>query len=135
MSQEEQRIASAGSKASDEGSEKVDTGSEKDGEFKVPLSKVDIEREQENKLKARYPGVKSGGGSALLQKRIAKPQKFFDSGDYAMAKAKKQPVTVGVKLPYNAPALAPTGDEHPTPDTVPARKASLVQNKLLTRLT
>lgn len=51
-----------------------------------------------------------------------------------MAKAKKQPVTVGAKLPYNAGPVAPTGDEIPTPDTVPARKASLVQNKLLTRL-
>lgn len=37
------------------------------------VSQVEIEREQENKLKARYPGVKTGGGSALLQKRLAKP--------------------------------------------------------------
>jgi hypothetical protein len=37
------------------------------------LLQVDIEREQENKLKARFPGVKAGGGSALLQKRLAKP--------------------------------------------------------------
>ena len=52
-----------------------------------------------------------------------------------MAKAKKAPMpNLGSKLPYNVP-VAPTGDEHPTPETVPTRKASLVQNKLLTRLT
>jgi hypothetical protein len=35
-------------------------------------SHVDIEREQEAKLKAKYGMRKPGGGSALLQKRLQK---------------------------------------------------------------
>ncbi|XP_060572296.1 cAMP-regulated phosphoprotein 19-like [Ruditapes philippinarum] len=60
------------------------------GTFKVPEQKshVDIEREQEAKLKAKYGMRKPGGGSALLQKRLQKGAKYFDSGDYNMAKAK-----------------------------------------------
>ena len=136
MSSEEMQPEQA--KEPEEPTEKEDTGSEKTSdEFKKPLPKApttNIEKEEENKLRSRYPGLKAAGGSALLQKRLAKPQKYFDSGDYAMAKAKKAPMPVGSKLAYNIP-VAPTGEEHPTPETVPTRKASLVQNKLLTRLT
>ena len=108
--------------------------------------KIKIEREQEQKLKARYPkaarpmipggmhgpgvpggGPVGGGHSAFLQKRLGKGQKFFDSGDYNMAKqGSKRPGAPGRMM---IPVLAqpPTGDTIPTPDTVPARKTSIIQ--------
>ena len=109
--------------------------------------KINIEREQEKKLKAKYPqaarsmpggmhgppglgapggGAGGGGHSAFLQKRLAKGQKYFDSGDYQMAKQKPRPGAPGRMM---IPVLAqpPTGDTIPTPDTVPARKTSIIQ--------
>ena len=105
--------------------------------------KIIIEREQEQKLKAKYPqaprsmaagpglgapggGAGGGGHSAFLQKRLAKGQKYFDSGDYQMAKQKPRPGAPGRMM---IPVLAqpPTGDTIPTPDTVPARKTSIIQ--------
>lgn len=83
-----------------------------------------------------------GGHSAFLQKRLQKgvriidilskqnqknnhdinlQQKFFDSGDYQMAKQKGG----GVKQVF-ANKVA-TGEAIPTPETVPARKTSIIQ--------
>merc|ERR1711899_305806 len=74
-------------------------------------------------------GGGSGGHSAFLQKRLAKGQKYFDSGDYQMAKQKVGPRGVAGRLtiPVQGVAQAPTGDTIPTPDTVPARKSSIIQ--------
>lgn len=88
------------------------------------------EKAEEVKLKARFPhlGAKPGG-SDLLRKRIQKGQKFFDSGDYHMAKAK-------VKNKQQLPAVTPaekaeiTGDHIPTPQDIPQRKPSIVASKL-----
>lgn len=98
--------------------------------------KVNIEREQEQKLKAKYPqvnrpmpvggGAGGGGHSAFLQKRLAKGQKYFDSGDYNMAKQKGPRGAMG-RLAIPVLAQPPTGDTIPTPDTVPARKTSIIQ--------
>jgi len=94
--------------------------------------KVDIEKLEEQKLKSKFPGMPArpagaggGGHSAFLQKRLAKGQKYFDSGDYQMAKQKGR---MG-RNPMAMPILAqpPTGECHPTPDTVPARKTSIIQ--------
>lgn len=102
-------------------------------------SAFELEKVEEAKLKAKYPGGlggRPGGHSAFLQKRLAKGQKFFDSGDYQMAKQKqlggagigsaanqgKQPPTTALRN-----QLAGTGDAIPTPDTVPARKTSIIQ--------
>merc|ERR1712098_541612 len=65
----------------------------------------------------------TGGHSAFLQKRLGKGQKYFDSGDYQMAKQG------GVRMGgARVPVLAqPTGEAHPTPDSVPARKSSIIQ--------
>ncbi|XP_062404672.1 cAMP-regulated phosphoprotein 19a [Sardina pilchardus] len=87
------------------------------------------EKAEEAKLKARYPhlGAKPGG-SDFLRKRLQKGQKYFDSGDYNMAKAKIKSKT--------APPMAPTekaeitGDHIPTPQDLPHRKPSLVASKL-----
>lgn len=95
-----------------------------------PQNIQDLEKEEEAKLRAKYPAIKGSGSSALLQKRLSKGTKYFDSGDYAMANAKtgasKQPLGPGQKL------LLPgsTGDAIPTPETVPHKKVSTVQRKL-----
>ncbi|XP_056665867.1 cAMP-regulated phosphoprotein 19-like [Monodelphis domestica] len=87
------------------------------------------EKAEEAKLKARYPhlGQKSGG-SDFLRKQLQKGQKYFDSGDYNMAKAK-------LKNKQLSTAAAPdktevTGDHIPTPQDLPQRKPSLVASKL-----
>lgn len=54
-----------------------------------------IELEEEKKLRARHPCIQRPG-SEFLQKRLQRGQKYFDSGDYNMAKASTNP---NVKLP------------------------------------
>merc|ERR1712072_359131 len=101
---------------------------------------ANIEKAEEVKLRAKYPQVNKpvvpgggpppsagGGHSAFLQKRLAKGQKYFDSGDYQMAKQKGPRGASGrLTIPVLA-AQPPTGDTIPTPDTVPARKSSIIQ--------
>ncbi|XP_022902051.1 cAMP-regulated phosphoprotein 19 [Onthophagus taurus] len=114
--------------------------SEQENEQVSEMSPHEVEKIEEAKLKAKYPtGVVGSNGSrpiaghsAFLQKRLAKGQKFFDSGDYQMAKQKiggvnKQPLKVAV--PVNPYA---TGDAIPTPETVPARKTSIIQSSKFT---
>ncbi|XP_023173174.1 alpha-endosulfine [Drosophila hydei] len=83
----------------------------------------DLEKIEEEKLKSKYPsGMRvPGGHSAFLQKRLQKGQKFFDSGDYQMAKQKGG----GVKQVFANKVT--TGEAIPTPETVPARKTSIIQ--------
>ena len=59
------------------------------------LFQIAIEKAEEAKLKSKYSsisggpphsGAGGGGHSTFLQKRLAKGQKYFDSGDYQMAK-------------------------------------------------
>jgi hypothetical protein len=103
-------------------------------------SSRDVEKEQEAQLRSKYPNVKGPGTSAFLQKRLSKGTKYFDSGDYNMAKAKVGPspklpmAPAGQKLMIPSPDMAPppTGDTIPTPETVPQRKASLQTSKLVT---
>lgn len=57
-----------------------------------------IELEEEMKLKARHPCIQRPG-SEFLQKRLQRGQKYFDSGDYNMAKASTNPNT---RLPDGA---------------------------------
>lgn len=49
-------------------------------------------------------------------------QKYFDSGDYQMAKQKGG----GIKQVF-ANKVSTTGDTIPTPESVPARKTSIIQ--------
>lgn len=95
------------------------------------LQPKELEKMEEAKLKAKFPnailGRGPGGHSAFLQKRLAKGQKFFDSGDYQMAKQRPGNLAGPFKVP--APAKLPTGDAIPTPDTVPVRKTSIIQPK------
>lgn len=89
----------------------------------------EAEKSEEAKLRAKYPQVLRPGGSVFLQKRLQKGQKYFDSGDYNMAKAK-----VKAKAPLPVVAQLPTGDAIPTPEDLPTRKTSIVQSKLATEL-
>jgi len=95
------------------------------------------EKLEELKLKQKFPQVAGGGNSQFLQRRLQQKQKYFDSGDYNMAKAslKQLQLQKTSGLAQN-PKLAvviepegsrsPTGSEIPTPETVPARKASII---------
>eukprot|EP00075_Anas_platyrhynchos_P010983 XP_027300236.1 alpha-endosulfine [Anas platyrhynchos] len=69
----------------------------------------------------------SVGRSDFLMKRLQKGQKYFDSGDYNMAKAKMK----NKQLPSAGPDKnLVTGDHIPTPQDLPQRKSSLVTSKL-----
>ncbi|MBN3271796.1 ENSA protein, partial [Polyodon spathula] len=85
-------------------------------------------RAEEMKLKAKYPSLgQKPGGSDFLMKRLQKGQKYFDSGDYNMAKAKMNKK----QLPSAGPDKnLVTGDHIPTPQDLPPRKSSLVTSKL-----
>merc|ERR1712127_109839 len=98
-----------------------------DEPIKPTIPPKEIEKIEEEKLKSRF-NPRPSGHSAFLQKRLAKGQKYFDSGDYQMAK-QKVPTKI---LATNPPASLghPTGDEIPTPETVPTRKTSIIQSKL-----
>ncbi|XP_072376144.1 alpha-endosulfine-like [Diabrotica undecimpunctata] len=99
------------------------------------LTPQELEKQEEAKLKAKFnipsglgPGLKASGHSAFLQKRLSKGQKFFDSGDYQMAKQKFGNISnkAGLQLPGPTQFVG-TGDAIPTPETVPIRKTSIVQ--------
>ncbi|XP_076862729.1 alpha-endosulfine [Brachyhypopomus gauderio] len=91
---------------------------------------------EEAKLKAKYPNLgQKPGGSDFLMKRLQKGQKYFDSGDYNMAKAKMKNKQLPVPGAGPIPGVGPdknlvTGDHIPTPQDLPQRKSSLVTSKL-----
>ncbi|KOC68403.1 Alpha-endosulfine [Habropoda laboriosa] len=93
----------------------------------VELSSTDIEKIEEAKLRAKFPNT---GQQFKFSKLYVKhfQQKYFDSGDYQMAKQKytAKPKPAGV---------LPTGDAIPTPETVPQRKTSIIQQKFNTTST
>lgn len=118
------------------GQEKVEVKEvESEEEKKEPvvpsMTAAGIEAVEEAKLRSKYPivGRPMAGHSAFLQKRLAKGQKYFDSGDYQMAKQKQASLSKS-RMP---PLLAqPTGEAIPTPESVPVRKTSIIQHSKLT---
>uniref|UniRef100_A0A1B6DJ79 Alpha-endosulfine n=1 Tax=Clastoptera arizonana TaxID=38151 RepID=A0A1B6DJ79_9HEMI len=101
--------------------------------FAVPnkeMTNNEVEKIEEAKLKAKYPTAHNfplSGHSAFLQKKLAKGQKYFDSGDYQMAKQ-----TTGLSKSRQLPQTVlgfGTGEAIPTPESVPARKTSIIQPK------
>jgi len=92
---------------------------------------VELEKQEEVKLAARYPQATKpmAGHSAFLQKRLAKGQKYFDSGDYQMAKQCGKNVFQG--KPRMMPPILSVAPEIPTAESIPHpishRKPSLVQ--------
>lgn len=101
-----------------------------------PNDPRELEKLEEAKLKAKFPNAMlgraggPGGHSAFLQKRLAKGQKFFDSGDYQMAK--QRPGSLAGPFKAAVPSKHTTGDAIPTPETVPVRKTSIIQPKFQT---
>jgi len=92
----------------------------------------ELEKQEEVKLTSRYPGAMKpmAGHSAFLQKRLTKGQKYFDSGDYQMAKQTgKSNNLFASRIMPPILSVAPEIPAHPTPDSVPHRKASLVQQQ------
>lgn len=80
-------------------------------------------------MKAKFPQAmggfgRPGGHSAFLQKRLQKGQKYFDSGDYQMA---KQKTGGGLAKQIFANKQVSTGEAIPTPESVPLRKTSIIQ--------
>lgn len=118
------RLARRGSTMSAEVPEAASAEEQKEMEDKV----TSPEKAEEAKLKARYPHLgQKPGGSDFLRKRLQKGQKYFDSGDYNMAKAKMK----NKQLPTATPDKTEvTGDHIPTPQDLPQRKPSLVTSKL-----
>lgn len=94
-----------------------------------------MEKQEEAKLKAKFPTAVlgraggPGGHTAFLQKRLAKGQKFFDSGDYQMAKQRPGGLGGPLKTAQMGNKQLSTGDTIPTPETVPLRKTSIIQPK------
>ncbi|XP_046661667.1 cAMP-regulated phosphoprotein 19 isoform X2 [Homalodisca vitripennis] len=104
--------------------------SNKDHVFVKPeMSTNEVEKLEEAKLKAKYPmasGIPLSGHSAFLQKKLAKGQKYFDSGDYQMA---KQTTALKTRQAPQANLAFGTGEAIPTPESVPVRKTSIIQPK------
>jgi len=108
--------------------------SEQTGDSESPPEQnaQEVEKLEEEKLKAKFPQAMggfgrpgAGGHSAFLQKRLQKGQKYFDSGDYQMAKQK--PGGGGLAKQIFANKSVPTGEAIPTPESVPIRKTSIIQ--------
>ncbi|KAG8235805.1 hypothetical protein J437_LFUL014744 [Ladona fulva] len=93
-------------------------------------SNQELEKIEEAKLKVKFPKsmLPMSGHSGFLQKRLAKGQKYFDSGDYQMAK-QKLPTTTKSRVPPVLPFA--TGEAIPTPESVPVRKTSIIQQSKL----
>ncbi|XP_074650269.1 uncharacterized protein LOC141905328 [Tubulanus polymorphus] len=110
----------------DEQIQQQDEEAQKLEEQKILAEKQKIEEE---KFKSKYPMYNNAGaGNTLLQKRLHRGQKakFFDSGDYNMAKAKQS--GKGVKKAIPGEKLLPqesTGHTIPTVENVPVRKTSI----------
>lgn len=85
------------------------------------------EQAEEEKLKAKYPNLKK---PAMIHKRLVQKGKYFDSGDYNMAKAAinnpKKPLPPQEKMLLQESI----GEGIPTPENLPPRKPSIVQSKL-----
>uniref|UniRef100_A0A1A9VZU6 Uncharacterized protein n=1 Tax=Glossina brevipalpis TaxID=37001 RepID=A0A1A9VZU6_9MUSC len=82
-----------------------------------------LEKMEEEKLKLKYPILRSPKiKNIIMQKRLQKGQKYFDSGDYQMAKQKGHDVSQII------PNMI-TGDIIPTIETLRARNSSIIRNK------
>ncbi|CAF0988909.1 unnamed protein product [Rotaria sp. Silwood1] len=91
------------------------------------------EMSEEAKLRAKYGGALPRQQNMLTKKLMNKP-KYFDSGDYNVAKAqgklvssKPDPTNRTTSIKEAAPPIVPetiTGHEIPTPETVMPRKLS-----------
>ncbi|CAK8678997.1 unnamed protein product [Clavelina lepadiformis] len=80
--------------------------------FKVPPNPREVEKQQEQLLVAKYGSLKAKCGGSLLKKRMAnKGPKYFDSGDYNMAKAEMKKQSKSVEVTQVTGNHMPTVDE------------------------
>uniref|UniRef100_A0A1B0FQ84 Alpha-endosulfine n=1 Tax=Glossina morsitans morsitans TaxID=37546 RepID=A0A1B0FQ84_GLOMM len=87
------------------------------------ISSHEMERREEEKLKAKYPILRNSNiNNIMVMKRLHKRQKYFDSGDYQMAKQK------GHDVSQVLPNIV-TGDIIPTAERLRVRKSSTIQGK------
>ncbi|XP_028307054.1 cAMP-regulated phosphoprotein 19-like [Gouania willdenowi] len=109
---------------SQEGEDTMASGEQQEEQDKV----LSPEKTEEAKLKARYPNLGAKpGGSDFLRKRLQKGPKYFDSGDYNMAKDKMKNKQL-LSAPTEKSEI--TGGHIPTPQDLPQRKTSIVTSKL-----
>ena len=82
-------------------------------------------------FRRKHPDLAAAPGNILQRKlRLERGHKYFDSGDYNMAKAKAKKETVvkeqqedgGIGDPKLTEELEEMGDDHPTPDSIPHKK-------------
>ncbi|GAU98351.1 hypothetical protein RvY_09509 [Ramazzottius varieornatus] len=88
----------------------------------VPRTPETSEEAAMAEFRRKHPDLAAGPANILQRKmRLERGHKYFDSGDYNMAKAKsaKEGVTLGPKLTEE---LDTVGEDHPTPDTIPHKK-------------
>ena len=70
------------------------------------------EQEEEIKLRQKYPNPSKPGGSAFIQKILNKGhKKYFDSGDYNMAKSKNKASNINKNTPQVTTASLATQNE------------------------
>merc|ERR1719244_2227453 len=93
---------------------------------------------EEEKLKKKFPTAVRPGGSLFLQKKLLqRDKKYFDSGDYNMARGQAakgpQPKLKGKTITGERLVVPdePTGDSHPSPELIPQRKVSISQSSKL----
>jgi len=93
---------------------------------------------EEEKLKKKFPTAVRPGGSLFLQKKLMqRDKKYFDSGDYNMARGQAakgpQPKLKGKTITGERLVVPdePTGDTHPSPDDLTQRRVSVTQSKLV----
>jgi len=98
----------------------------------------DLVKEEEMKLKKKFPTAVRPGGSLFLQKKLLqRDKKYFDSGDYNMARGQAakgpQPKLKGKTITGERLVVPdePTGDSHPSPEVMPQRKLSMSQTSKL----
>ncbi|KAJ7365823.1 hypothetical protein OS493_002544 [Desmophyllum pertusum] len=82
---------------------------------------------EEQKLELKFPGNKKPVATDILRKRMTRGVKYFDSGDYAMAKSEKKggpaaAINRGKPMPCMPLGV---GKAIPTPDNIPHRKTSV----------
>ncbi|XP_017870182.1 PREDICTED: alpha-endosulfine-like [Drosophila arizonae] len=81
--------------------------------------------EEEKLIAKKYPMGLPNAGSVFLQKRLNKGHKYFDSGDYQMAKQNPtQPMQANKVI---------TGSIIPTPETVTKLKCFLIKTSNLAK--
>jgi len=95
-------------------------------------------KEQEMNLKKKFPTAVRPGGSLFLQKKLLqRDKKYFDSGDYNMARGQAakgpQPKLKGKTIGGERIVVPdePTGDSHPKPDLIRQRKISIATPQLV----